>query len=757
MKTIFLKTLIAQTLLFTLFFKYSYSQVNSGSTIIMPDTSRTSSAKNRDTTKNIIQSITTCDGNDIRVFPSPNPQSEIHISINKTNPQVLLLSSQSNFINNSVQGAYWSTNGGVNWTGSDNLPNGAFGRGDPSTAFDAAGNGYISTMNAVSINAPSSNGYLMQKTTNNGTTWQPQVQATGVINNFDKEMICADDIQTSPYANNVYGAWSVLVANPSQDFVQFNRSTNQATTFSAPANLKAGWGQGTNVQTGPNGEVYVCWADYNNSSTDWTSKGLGFTRSINGGVVFVAYQRVISYTGIRTYNNLTQDDQNPLFGGIRVNDFPSMAVDKSAGARRGRIYVVVPVRENGNGKAVIQISWSDNRGDTWTTPKTISINNGRQNWFPWISVDATNGNIYVIYYSLDGTTGFGTNTYVAVSNDGGATFINQLVSDVPHTTAPIANFGHGYCGDYIGITSHNGKAYAAWTDNRTGQWQNYVSQVSNGDINGSDYFCSGSSTYSLTNIPVNSSVTWSVSPSGLANLSCTNCNQTTLTRVTDGTVTLIATIANACGSNSLVLNKSIALGGDIPPLTGTYSTATNTLPMQTVNFVPSGNIYAQYQWAGITNISAVLGSGSPSGTGFYSFPNGFSFNIATGQTVYVNITGNNPCRQITATRTFIQSSSRSIIASPNPATGSIDVKIIEGQDTSAAATADLKTHTTSNTTGITKILLYNSTTGTLVKQWAYQENTSKNYKLDLSGVKTGTYILRMERDNKAASTKVIVK
>lgn len=193
-----------------------------------------------------------------------------------------------------------------------------------------------------------------------------------------------------------------------------------------------------------------------------SAKGLGFYRSINGGVSFTNGQRVLSYTGIRAYNSSTGDEENPLFNNIRVNDFPSMAVDKSNGSHRGRIYVVVPVKENGNGRAIIQISWSDNQGTTWSQLQTISIANGRENWFPWISVDATNGDIYVIYYSLDAATGFSTNTYVATSDDGGATFINQRVSDIAHITAPILEFMHGYSGDYIGITSYNGVAYAAW-------------------------------------------------------------------------------------------------------------------------------------------------------------------------------------------------------------------------------------------------------------------------------------------------------
>ncbi|MFC4231573.1 hypothetical protein ACFOW1_06715 [Parasediminibacterium paludis] len=140
-------------------------------------------------------STTTCDGNDVRIFPSPLPQSEVHISINKQNPNVLLLSANTFPISNSWQGAYWSTNANISWTGSDNLPNNAPGRGDPSTAFDANGNGYVATMSypTGNINAEP-NGYAIQRTTNNGTTWGTQVSGSGTINGLDKIMVAADDV-----------------------------------------------------------------------------------------------------------------------------------------------------------------------------------------------------------------------------------------------------------------------------------------------------------------------------------------------------------------------------------------------------------------------------------------------------------------------------------------------------------------------------------------------------------------------------------
>jgi hypothetical protein len=248
---------------------------------------------------------------------------------------------------------------------------------------------------------------------------------------------------------------------------------------------------------------------------------------------------------------------------------------------------------------------------------------------------------------------------------------------------------------------------------------------------------------------------WSISPAtGVANLSCSSCTSTSLSQVGYGTVTLTAVVSNLCGGSNVPLNKSIVIGS--APLTGTYSTATNTLTLQTVNFVPAGNIYAQYQWPNVSNIAATLTSGAPPGTGFYSFPGGFSFNISSGQQVSVYLTGNSACGAVNATRTFIQSSYYYVVVSPNPATNTINVGITEVADTTGKIAKEQKL-ITSNTSGITKMYLYDFNTGNLVKQWNFREMKSSSYNLNIAGVKSGVYLLKMERNNKSTSTKIIVK
>lgn len=262
-----------------------------------------------------------------------------------------------------------------------------------------------------------------------------------------------------------------------------------------------------------------------------------------------------------------------------------------------------------------------------------------------------------------------------------------------------------------------------------------------------------SATYFFRNVPTGAAINWLSANTSVATVN----NQGLVTRAAgaDGTVRITGTITLPCGNNVTEFRDIFV--GSPNTLTGTYSTATKTVPMQTVNSVPIGNIYAQYQWSGVSNPVASLNSGSPAGTGFYSNPNMFSFNISSGQNIGVYLTGTGACGQVNATRAFVQSSysSFSITASPNPAKGRINVTIakVANTSTSQVQTKALK----NNTMSITKMSLYNYNTNALVKQWTYQETKSENYSLDIMGIKSGYYVLKMERDNKTTTTKILIQ
>ncbi len=265
--------------------------------------------------------------------------------------------------------------------------------------------------------------------------------------------------------------------------------------------------------------------------------------------------------------------------------------------------------------------------------------------------------------------------------------------------------------------------------------------------------CTGQTQYSVPNL-LGATYNWQVSN----NLQISSGQGTPTIMVTNlggsstGTVTATINTPTKGITRTLAVTKTVTIGSP-NSLTGTYSTNTNTYPIQTVNFVSSGYINGYFQWPGVTNIT-VTASGS--GTGFYWYGSNFSFTLASGQSLNLSFNGTGLCGdQVSATRTFVQSGGYAIIVSPNPATSNLNVSITEVIDTTtSSANAQSKT---SNTAGITKMYLYDFNTGVLVKQWTYQEMESTNYNLNIVGVKAGAYVLKMERNNKTTSTKILVK
>ncbi len=102
--------------------------------------------------------------------------------------------------------------------------------------------------------------------------------------------------------------------------------------------------------------------------------------------------------------------------------------------------------------------------------------------------------------------------------------------------------------------------------------------TSTATINGASSLCT-SATYSISTLPAGQSVTsWSVQGSSLAVLSARSGPTVTLTKGGNGTVTLVATITNACGE-TVTKSKTIIIGLLPPPttLTGPSSVGNGSL------------------------------------------------------------------------------------------------------------------------------------------------------------------------------------
>ncbi len=121
---------------------------------------------------------------------------------------------------------------------------------------------------------------------------------------------------------------------------------------------------------------------------------------------------------------------------------------------------------------------STDRGATWVNPSTGSssplrvnqdgLRNGKDQWFPWAAV-APDGRVDVVFYDRrDDPFNRFTHLYLARSSDGGATWTDMRVSDVPSNMNWSFDSGI-FIGDYNALAiGPDGTSYPFWTDARNG-------------------------------------------------------------------------------------------------------------------------------------------------------------------------------------------------------------------------------------------------------------------------------------------------
>ena len=409
-----------------------------------------------------------------RVYPgTATTQSELSIDIHPTNSNILFAS--ANATNSPVTtlygtGVYWTTNGGTTWTGADNPPFGA-NYGDPSSAIGLNGyfyEGYITLAGGMGVS----------KSTNNGANWTSSVVSS--LSSDDKNHLMVDKQSTSPYVNRVYNTWTDFNGGANNNQVVVRASSDFGSTWGTLVNLSGSLSpgshaQGCNVQTGPNGEVYVCFAIYD--AWPGGEDAIGFAKSTDGGTTWTK-ARVYSAVDFGIRGNLKPTS-------IRVSSFPSMSVDRSGGPNNGTIYIVWPQRgvaPAGADPDVVCLR-STNNGVSWQGPVRINndaLNNGKEQYYPWCTVDQNTGQLNVVFYDNRNTTSDSTGVFMATSNDGGLTFDNFQVSDHNFRPKPISGLATGYQGDYIGIAAANNKAFPFWMDDRTGNYQAWITEVTFG-------------------------------------------------------------------------------------------------------------------------------------------------------------------------------------------------------------------------------------------------------------------------------------
>jgi hypothetical protein len=348
---------------------------------------------------------------------------------------------------NTAMGYFYSSNGGLNWSGGPLTTTLGQPGSDPIVVVDTSGYFYYISCANWGVSGPNLDKLFCFRSTNGGANWNNGTELAQLYPQQDDMPMACVDFSGSSFGNNIYVTWSLYdkyISTNTYDssYVMICRSTNEGASFSTPVRVSriAGSARGNNYSpegpdpcTGPNGEVYVCWP---------YAEQVFFNRSTDAGDTWL-------------YDDILVSQQ--VGGWTAYNFSPVIACDLSDSPYRGNIYICFADLRTGSTDRNIWLARSTNGGFNWDSP--VKVNDdppGNDQRLPWVCVDRVTGYVWVVFYDTRGHTSGIADVYVARSTDGGAQFQNVKVS----TSTSNLNYWQG---DYIGISAHNNKVRPVWS------------------------------------------------------------------------------------------------------------------------------------------------------------------------------------------------------------------------------------------------------------------------------------------------------
>jgi hypothetical protein len=392
------------------------------------------------------------------MISSSNSPEEPTIYVNPNNTDKLIAGANINNL-------FYSDDGGYTWTVTtlSSPTNGVWG--DPVTIVDTAGIYYF-----FHLSWPPAGNWIdrivCQKSTDDGATWNDgSYMGLNGTKAQDKEWAVVDRTN-----NNMYVTWTQFdnygSSSPSDvSSILFSKSSDEGETWSPALKINEVDGdcidsdnttEGAVPAVGPNGEIYVAWAG---------PEGLVFDRSLDQGDTWLDEDIFISdFPGGWDYN---------IPGINRCNGLPITVCDLSGGSYQGTIYVNWSDQGNGTNDTDVWIAKSADGGNTWSAPIRVNDDGpGKHQFFTWMSIDQVTGYLWFVWYDRRDYDDKNTDVYMAVSTDGGETFINFKVSEEPFVPSTNVFFG-----DYNCVSAHNNVIRPIWTRLHSSQLSIYTAIV----------------------------------------------------------------------------------------------------------------------------------------------------------------------------------------------------------------------------------------------------------------------------------------
>jgi Thrombospondin type 3 repeat len=390
-------------------------------------------------------------GSDVRINQdTTGVQAETSMAANPLDPTNLVATWRhfgSDFFTTTAIGVGSSRDGGRTWQARIlDLPPYSI-VGDPAVDADARGNFYLVISAAKNDSQGSAFNWIV-KSTDGGVTWSAPVDGGPIL---DKPWITVDRGSGIVYEMG----FGQSVGGPG---LKIARSVDGGATYSKLANIGSSQDGGltNNLIVGLNGEVEIAWYD----TVSTTPNRIMFDRSLDRGDTWDDSILVAQAVRASLFPN----------GGFLAAPSPTLAIDRTGGPYRGRIYITWLDAKFGDRD--ILLAASSDGGATWTPPVRVNDDApgvGTDQLFPWVGVD-DRGTVLVTFLDRRGDpANLKYAAYLATSTDGGGSFPRNIrVSD---GFFPPGAFPPGFppfIGDYNAGTISGGKVHAIWADGRAG-------------------------------------------------------------------------------------------------------------------------------------------------------------------------------------------------------------------------------------------------------------------------------------------------
>ena len=413
-------------------------------------------------------------GPNLDVARARGPQSEAAIAVDPNDARTLV--GGSNDIRGDRMRVFSSTDGGATW---DSAPlvrgrSPICAASDPSVAVDEHGRQYFGFLGLLCHARPVRPLVFIASRRSATAKWRVRPLPVARLGRLDigddRPIIAVDAAPESRHRGRLYFGWTLLSFVPfaaPRVAVVVSHSDDGGRRWSRPVILsRRGLPLEVRLDTAADGMVYAVWRASKTNT-------IYVARSRNGGKTFTPGQIVAPAVVPRERSCHGFRSRIPAQPRRCVSPNPVVAVDRSDGPRRGRVYVTYGSTGLNQTQDVYVAAYDPDLRPllgvrtlrTVTPPEAFG---GPDQFLPSSAVDPATGWLWVCYYSTASDRSRRVARYTCTASaDGGSTWaIPQAAATEPsNETIPRANRANGY-GDYEGLAVLDGTAHPIWTDSR---------------------------------------------------------------------------------------------------------------------------------------------------------------------------------------------------------------------------------------------------------------------------------------------------